>query len=290
MRNFNRSSKMKYFLAPVLFILGSVVLFGCFDSDDAGDADEQVYATVNGVQLTESALRANIPKEFYDKLTSEHKRKIVEELVNSELLYQGALSAEIDNEAEVKRLLLNSKQHLLSNEYLERELSDIKPPNTNELKEYYTRNKEYFAISSTEYRVRYALFDNKDDAQAFFIRVKKNESFSDLSKKLSKHPSSNSGGNLGIVNEDSVEPNIWVMINNVYSKVGLRKISDPFGVIDGWGCVIVDEVYEPGTFKPFEYVRDLLTDMYMSEKREEAKEELIARLTAEADIKYEILR
>ncbi|MFC1552123.1 peptidyl-prolyl cis-trans isomerase [Candidatus Latescibacterota bacterium] len=286
----NSSGQIKYVIVPFLFFLVSGVFFGCFNSDDASDVNEQVYATVNGVPLTESTVRANIPQEFYDKLTSEHKRKIVEELVNNELLYQGALAADIDKEAEIKRLLLNSKQYLLRNEYLEREFSDIKQPNTDELKEYYARNKEFFSISSTEFLVRYALFDNKEDAQNFYTRVKKNESFSDLSENLSKHPSSNSGGSLGIVNEDSVEPNIWETINNVYSKVGLRKISDPFGVVDGWGCVIVDEVYEPGTFKPFEYVRDLLIDMYMSEKREEAKEALIARLTAEADIKYEILR
>ena len=80
------------------------------------------------------------------------------------------------------------------------------------------------------------------------------------------------------------------MINNVYTKVGLRKISDPFSVVDGWGCVIVDEIYEPGTIKPFDYIKDLLIDIYMSEKREEAKETLIKRLSAKADIKYEILR
>jgi hypothetical protein len=80
------------------------------------------------------------------------------------------------------------------------------------------------------------------------------------------------------------------MINTIYSKAGLRKISDPFMVIDGWGCVIVDEVYDPGTIKPFEYVRDLVADMYMTEKREEAKEALISRLTAQADIEYEIIR
>ncbi|MFC1650390.1 peptidyl-prolyl cis-trans isomerase [Candidatus Latescibacterota bacterium] len=283
-------NKIKIISAPFLFLLFTVYFLGCFDSSDDSDLNEQIYVTVNDVHLTESGLRAIIPKEFYNKLTSEHKRKIVEEWVNIELLYQEALATEIEKEPEIKRLLLNSKQNLLSNEYLERELSGIKPPNTDELKEFYTRNKDYFKISSNEYRVRYALFDNKDDANAFFRRVKKNESFSDLSKKLSKHPSSNAGGNLGIVNEESVEPNIWEMINNVYTKAGLRKISDPFMVVDGWGCVIVDELYETGTIKPFDYIKDLLIDMYMSEKREEAKDALIKRLGAKADIKYEILR
>ncbi|MFC1490154.1 peptidyl-prolyl cis-trans isomerase [Candidatus Latescibacterota bacterium] len=281
-------SEIKFILA--LFLVLSVTLFGCFDSQDESEVNEKIYVTVNGAYLTESGLRAITPKEFFDNLTLEHKRKIVEEWVNIELLYQEALATGIENDPEIKRLLLNSRQNLLSNEFLERELSDIEAPNAAELELYYTQNKEYFEIVSNEFLVRYALFDNKDDADAFHKRVKANESFSDLASKLSKHPSSKSGGNLGIVNEDSVEPNIWEMINNIYEKLGTRKISDPFIVIDGWGCVIVDEIYEPGTIKPLESVKDLLIDMYMSEKREETKDTLIKGLKDKAEIKYENLR
>ena len=111
-----------------------------------------------------------------------------------------------------------------------------------------------------------------------------------MAQEFSKHPSSNSGGDLGIVNEESVEPNIWEAIYSVYSKSGLRKISDVFTVIDGWGCVIVDEIFEPGNIKQFEYVRDLVIDMYMTEKREEEIISLINKLYTKADIRFEILR
>ncbi len=281
--------RRNYGVAGIILLLAFILFSGCSQNDDSV-GNEQVYARVNGVLITESTLRAHIPRDFYDQLTTEHKRKIVEELVQTELLYQEALAERIDKEDEIQRLLMKSKQNLLSNEYLERKLADIKPPNTDELMEYYTQHKDYFTISNTEFRVRYALFDNKDDATDFFRRVKNNESFSELAKELSKHPSSVAGGNLGIVNEDSVEPNIWNMINTIYSKAGIMKISDPFMVIDGWGCVIVDEVYDPGTVKPFEYIRELVTDMYMTEKREESKEELLSRLTTLADIEYEIIK
>lgn len=267
----------------------SIIIFGCFKSRE-NETNEQIYATVNGIYLTESGLRAIVPKEFYERLTPEHKRKIVEEWVNKELLYQEALRIGIDEEPEIKRLLLNSKQNLLSNEFLERELANIKIPGENELKKYYEDNKEFFKINAVEYRVRYALFDNSKDATSFFRKIKNNESFSKLAQEFSKHPSSNSGGDLGIVNEESIEPNIWEAINSVYSKSGLRKISDVFTVIDGWGCVIVDEVFEPGNIKQFEYVRDLVIDMYMAEKREEEIMSLIKKLYTKADIRFEILR
>jgi len=277
----------RYFFHTVFIISLSTIFSGCFGSGNEDIIDEQIYATVNGVHLTESGLRAIVPKDFYDRLTIDHKRQIIEEWVNNELLYQEAQRIKIDNDPEIKRLLLNSKRNLLSNEVLERELSKINIPDENELKIFYEDNKEYFKLQANEYRIRYALFDNKKDATDFYRRVKSNQSFSELAKEYSKHPSSHDGGNLGVVNEESVEPPIWENILSTVTKYGMRKISDPFIVIDGWGCVIVDEEFKGGSIKPFEYVRDLVLAMYMAEKHEKTRDELIKKLRVKADIRYE---
>lgn len=279
-----------YFPCTVLIILLSIVFIGCFGSRDKDVINEQIYATVNNVHLTESELKAIVPKDFYDRLTIDHKRQIIEEWVNKELLYQEAQRLEIDKDPEIKRLLLNSEQNLLSNEFIERELSKIKMPDESELRNFYNDNKDYFELQTNEYRVRYALFDNKKDTTDFYRKVKRNQSFSELAEEFSKHPSSHAGGNLGVVNVESVEPPIWENILSTITKYGIRKISDPFIVIDGWGCVIVDEELKAGNIKPFKYVRDLVLDMYMAEKREEARDNLIKKLKVKADIKYEFPR
>ena len=271
----------------ILSAVLSIAFTGCFGTQDEDEINERIYATVNGVHLAESGLRAIIPKDFYDRLTPEHKRKIIEEWVNKELLFQEALSLEIEKDPEIENLLYNSKRNLLSNEFLERELSNIKIPTDAQLRVFYNNNKEYFEIQTKDYEVRYALFDNKKDATSFSIRVKKNESFSKLAKEYSKHPSSQNGGELGLVNEEIIEPNIWNNIISIVENRGIRRVSDPFRVIDGWGCVIVDRVHEPGTIKPFEYVRNLVLDMYLAEEREKAQTALIKRLTVEADIRYQ---
>ena len=59
---------------------------------------------MNGTKLTESELQALVPKEFYGKLTPSHKKEIVKEWVNNELLYQKALELEIDKEPEIARI------------------------------------------------------------------------------------------------------------------------------------------------------------------------------------------
>ena len=87
-----------------------------------------------------------------------------------------------------------------------------------------------------------------------------------------------------------IEPAIWNAVENTYNKLGLVKISDPFSVMDGWSCLIVDEVYEKDTVKPFEIVRDQVLDMYLVEKREEARTAFVDELGMKAKIKYESVR
>ena len=279
--------KKKYSIYGLLILFISIFLFGCLKSQDKDEINERVYATVNGIHLTESGLREIVPRDFYNRLTIEHKRKIIEEWVKKELLFQEALSLNIDKDTEIERLLLNSKRTLLSNELVERELSNIKIPTYAELKVFYNNKKEYFELQTKEYQVRYALFDNKKDATSFFREVKKNTSFSKLAEEFSKDPSSQRGGELGLVNEESIEPAIWGNIVSTVGKLGIKRISDPFRVIDGWGCVIIDKVYAPGTVKPFESVRDLVLDMYLTEEREKTQDALIKRLMVKADIRYE---
>jgi peptidyl-prolyl cis-trans isomerase C len=274
-------------------LFGCIVVFsvfpGCTKNSSSPNTDTesvgQVYATVNGTDLTDSDLRALVPSGIYERLTPEHKANIVDDWIQNELLYQEALKEGIDRQPQIQHLLNQAERQLLSNELLERRLSSVQAPSDDVLKAYYKANEELFRLDANEYQLRYALFDNKEDVNDFHQRVKQNENFSDLARKRSKDPSSQNGGDLGVVNEDQVDPSIWEAIISTNSKYGLHKISDPFTVIDGWACLIIDEKYEAGTVKPFEHVKDLVYDMFIAEKRETAKQELLDELTKDAAVK-----
>jgi len=265
----------------LLLALGS-----CFRSKETSETGERIYASVNGANLTESEFRALVPPEFFDRITPVHKKEIVREWVNNEMLYQEALRLNIDKEPEIARILKKSRRDLLSAEILERKMADVQVPGDDELKRYYDEHSDYFILPSDEYKVRFALFDNMKDAKDFYDQVKRGASFSDLAIKESKDPTAQTGGILGTVNEELVEPAIWEAVVSTFERLGLTKISSPFSVIDGFGIVIVDEVYERGTLKPFESVRDHVLDYYMIEKREEAKQSLLLQLMKQAKIEY----
>ena len=276
----------KHFWIVLCIVISAFIHYGCFNKMNSKETDGRIYATVNGVHLMESELQALVPEEYYDKLTSEHKKEIVEEWVNNELIYQEALKLGIDKEPEIARILKNTERDFLNAELLERVLASVKIPDEEDLNRYYEEHRDYFILHNDEYRVRFALFDNMEDARKFWREVKKGVSFSELAEKESKDLSSGSGGDLGIVSEELVEPAIWEGVVTTLRVFGLRKISDPFSVIDGFGIVIVDEVFKKGTVKSFNDAHDQVFDYYMVEKREAARKSLLVKLAAEMDVEY----
>lgn len=94
------------------------------------------------------------------------------------------------------------------------------------------------------------------------------------------------GGEYGIINEELVEPVIWTEIVRTVNELGIRKISNPFAVVDGWMCIIVDKAFKQGDFLPFEAVREQVLDMYIIEKRQEARESFLRELKEKANINY----
>jgi peptidyl-prolyl cis-trans isomerase C len=271
------------------FVLGLILAIsyiGCMGKNEKAETNEKVYARVNDARLTESGLKALVPKDFYDNLTPEHKKEIINEWVNNELLYQEALRSKIDKDPAIAQIIENSKRTLLSNELLESRIESVKTPDEKELRSYYENHKNNFTLQSPEYKVRYALFEDKKTAETFWRKIKGRYSFSDLAMEESKDASAAKGGDIGLISEDAVEPELWQAINATVAKYGLVKISDPFKVMEGWACVIVDEKYDVGSIRPFEKVRDQILNMYMVEKRDEARNALLKKLSANAKIKY----
>ncbi len=271
----------------VLMFLALAVGCSKKQEPESDQPDEKVFATVNNSHLTESGLRALVPNDFYDKLSPQHRQEIINEWVNNELLYQEAVKMKLDGDPEIARILENTKHTLLVNELLERKLGDIKAPGDPELQKYYDGHKRNFILQDREYKVRYALFASRKDADAFWKQVKSKSGFSELAKQQSIDPSAQSGGDIGTVSEDAVDPGLWQAIGNTVRKYGKVKISDPFQVSEGWACVIVDEVFEPGNAKPFAAVREQVLEMYMTDKRDEAKKDLLKKLTSGARITYD---
>ena len=269
----------------LVFFMG-VLLSGCFFSRDGKKTKDQAFVTVNGSVLTESVFKSLVPEEIYDRLGEEQKKEIVKDWVNNELLYQEALRRDIDKNPYVVRILENTRRNLLRNELLESVYVTIKSPDDKVLKDFYEERKDYFILVNDEYKIRFAMFETEDNAKDFWKKVKDGEPFTRLAQETSKVPDFQIGGETGIVSREMVEPAIWEEIIKTINELGLVKISEPFAVVDGWMCLIIDEVYKQGSVLPFEAVHDQVLDMYLVEKRQEARDAFLEELQKKASIKY----
>ena len=268
-----------------VFFMG-VLLSGCFFSRDGKKTKDQAYVTVNSSVLTESVFKSLVPDEIYDRLGEEQKKEIVKDWVNNELLYQEALRRDIDKNPYVVRILENTRQNLLRNELLESVYVTIKSPDDKVLKDFYAERKDYFILVNDEYKIRFAMFETEDDVKDFWKKVKDGDPFTRLAQETSKIPDFQIGGETGLISREMVEPAIWEEIIKTINELGLVKISEPFAVVDGWMCLIIDEVYKQGSVLPFEAVHDQVLDMYLMEKRQEARDAFLEELQKKASIKY----
>jgi peptidyl-prolyl cis-trans isomerase C len=267
----------------IVLVAGSIVYSGC-GSKNKDDA----VAVVNGTVLTESELYTFIPQNVFEKMSSEDKESIIKEWVHYELLYQEGKKRKLDREPEIARILANSRRDLLSNEALERELKDIPAPGDQEIDKYYEENRDTFVLHETEYSVRYAFFEDIQAAQEFAGKIGDGGDFSELAGKESRDQSAFNGGKIGTISEESADPNIWQAVVSAAGQTGQKKISSPFRVADGYGIVQVDAVYQKGTVKPVEALKEQIADILLVEKREQAKEALLKKLEAKARITYNI--
>ena len=271
-------------------ILTLVILFcGCFSDKETEEYDGYEYVSVNGISLTETELKTLIPDDVFNSLAEEHKKEIIEDWVSNELLYQEALRRGIDKRPDISRILENSKRTLLKNELIENITIDVKAPDDETLKSFYEEHKDYFILFDDEYKIRYVLFDTEKETKVFWTRVKGGESFTQLSSESSKDPRFQMGGEYGVINKELVEPGIWIEIVKTVNELGIMKISNPFAVVDGWMCIIVDKVFKNGDVLPFDAVYEQVLDMYIIEKRQEARDGFLQELREKAKINYNSL-
>lgn len=131
-----------------------------------------------------------------------------------------------------------------------------------EIKEYYSKNKEKF---STPEKVRLAAIflkqkdpSNKDETLALFrkaeeivSRLKKGENFGEMAKKLSQGPGAEEGGDLGFFKTSQLDPDLLKVVKNMSPG----DVSRPVMRLAGIQIVKLVEKQD-GRVEPFNTVRD----------------------------------
>ncbi|MDD5583679.1 MAG: peptidyl-prolyl cis-trans isomerase [Candidatus Omnitrophica bacterium] len=189
----------------------------------------------------------------------EFKERMLDELVEQEILAQTALAKGSDQDPEVLEALKRYKSALLAAKMME-DLQKSIATNEAEVKSFYEKNKDIFANPPKEIKISEIALDTQAQVNDIQAALSKGGDFAAIARTASKAPSAKDGGDLGymplkeiILKSNDIEPADPTMANDgktpplpdrpkeFWEKAaGLEKgkTSEPFKASDGKFYVI----------------------------------------------------
>lgn len=238
-------------------------------------------AVVNGKEITQQDVYMFLnelgPEMAMQFQSAEGIKKIVEELVNQELLYLEAIENELDNDEIFKKELERIKANILKQYAINKLLSDIKVTEE-EIVNYYNEHKEYFNVPETV-RASHILVNDEKKANEIVDEIKGGLSFEDAAKKYSTCPSKEIGGDLG----EFTRGKMVKEFEDAAFKLEVGVVSEPVKSQFGYHIIKVQYHNEEG-ISTLEKAKDKVTRQVLGLKQQER----YLSKTEELKEKYEV--
>jgi peptidyl-prolyl cis-trans isomerase C len=270
-----------------LMIAGTVLLTACVDektTDNTNTATapvstvskEDAIAVVNGKYISKASLTA-LENDIAQRGQGQTfpQDKLLEELVQRELLIQDAVLKKLDTTDEFTNRLETIKSSLLSQAAIQNHLKS-NPITDADLEAEYNKN---IADAGTEYKARHILLKTEEEAKKIIAELNKGADFAKLAKIKSTGPSGPQGGDLGwFSGGQMVAPFSEAAIALEDGKYTTEPVKTQFG----WH-IILKEGSRAQTPPPFESVKEQLRPMlqrkkmqtYMESLHQQAKVEIL---------------
>ena len=158
-----------------------------------------VLATVNGKEITEQDVYAFL-SELDPQIAAQFNspdgiKRLVNELVNGEMLYLYAMENSFDQEEDFKSELERVKANILKKYAVNKMLSDVSATE-DEIAQFYNDNSERFQKPEAV-RASHILVDEFEKAKEIQEEIHQGLSFEEAAPKYSTCPSRQVGGDLG---------------------------------------------------------------------------------------------
>lgn len=218
------------------------------------------------------------------KMARPSTRRTKEDILNSwidlKLVDIEALSRHYEREPELKRKIYRYENQLLKDIFIKRVVVPQIAINDEVVKDYYLKNKERF-VSPARYKVQIIAVKEKEDAQMILKNLQEGADFSWWARMESVDSSSATGGDAGWFTRDSL-PQPLQMIIDTLRPGDITPILevDTYYMIARLNEKVEEKVRE------FSKVKDVVRRALFNDQRNTVLEDYIARLKADAEIKF----
>ncbi len=272
-----------------LLVVGTALISACNQpagtSSTPAVAKEDAIAEVNGVYIAKTTL-ADLEKEIAERSHGQKfpQEKLIDELVQRELLLQDANKKQLGNTAEVLAQLESAKRTLLTAADVQNFIKS-NPVTDAEIKAEY--DAKVAGENGTEYKARHILVKTEDEAKKIIAELDKGGDFAKIANKVSLDgKDTQNGGDLGwFVASQMVAPFSEAVVKLEKGQYTKTPVQTQFG----WH-VILREDSRAQTPPPLDSVKEQLLPYLQRKKvqdyieglRKSAKVEILAPKEAPA--------
>lgn len=229
--------------------------------------NNQLVAIVNGKEISRNDVLKYLndlgPQMAMQFQSPEGIKRVINELVNQELLYIEAVENKFENDKEFLDVLEITKTNLLKDYAVNKLISNIEVT-PDELAEHYLKNRGNYNKSETV-AASHILVDNIDIANEIIKEIKNGLSFEDAAKKYSSCPSKEVGGNLGEFSKGQMVPEF----EEAAFSMNEGEISDPVKTQFGYHIINLTKK-NPASESEFEDVKEEVYKEVLLKKQQNA--------------------
>jgi peptidyl-prolyl cis-trans isomerase C len=238
--------------------------------------DANTVAIVNGKAISEDFFEAYIKQRKTDLPPGYTRQRILDELINFELVIQDALAKGLDKKPDIVTELRLQRRNILAGAAF-REYANENPLTDEQMrKDYESRIGD---LTLTEYKLRHILTEDEASAKKALAELDKGADIVALAKKYSSGPSAADGGDLGWQSAPNVLPAIRDKVKTLKKGEHAKEV---IKTRFGWHVVYMEDRRDTPP-PPFEEVKDRVRDIlqrrqigeYVASLRANAKVDII---------------
>lgn len=244
--------------------------------------ESRILAVVNGKEITEDTVLKFLndlgPQMAMQFQSPEGIKRVVDELINQELIYLDALENELDKEEAFTKELERFKEGLLKQYALNNILFRI-TVTEGEILDFYNKNKQNFQKPESVI-ASHILVDSEEKAKDIIKEINEGLSFEEAAKKYSSCPSKEQGGNLGEFTKGQMVPEFELAAFNME----VNNISNPVKTQFGYHIIKLTAKNKE-SLSAFDEIKGQITQQVLGMKQQEA----YLNKTNELKQKYEVI-
>lgn len=229
-------------------------------------SESRVLAVVQGKEITEEIVLRFLndlgPQMAMQFQSPEGMKRVVDELVNQEIIYLDAKEKEMEKEEEYIKELDRLKEGLMKQYAVNKLLKDIKVTE-DEVEKYYNDNKDRFKKPESIV-ASHILVEDEEKANNIVKEINEGLSFEDAALKYSTCPSKDQGGNLG----EFTRGQMVLEFDQAAFDMEVGPISEPVKTNFGYHIIKVSAKNE-SSLSSFDEVKDQLTQQLLGIKQQE---------------------